>query len=147
MLMKSGKDSHAVHWTQRLKGFMEGKRWGITDLSLESGVATGTLNHWVKGDPKKRPKSPTVEKVQPVCQALGVTLDEVFGSGSPRTADIRDILKQMSDALLLAHRIQTEGDAAARADAKTVVASSRQRAKARRPRRKGTRPKKQASGE
>lgn len=72
----------------RIKELQNERNWSINCMAMKSNISPGTILNWYK-----RKSTPTVECIQKLCNAFGITLSEFFNDSSEKVY-LSDIQKE-----------------------------------------------------
>lgn len=73
----------------RIKELQEARGWTINHMAYVAGLNSGTVTNWFK-----RHSTPTIECLEKLCDAFGITLSKFFSIEENKTIELSPIQKE-----------------------------------------------------
>ncbi|MBR2971050.1 MAG: helix-turn-helix transcriptional regulator [Clostridia bacterium] len=74
----------------RIKQLQNNRNWSINHMAMEANISPGTILNWFK-----RKSIPTIEGIQNLCNAFGITLSEFFNECGDDSVYLSQIQKEL----------------------------------------------------
>ncbi len=74
----------------RIKQLQNERNWSINHMAIEANISPGTVLNWFK-----RKSIPTIDGIQNLCNAFGITLSEFFNIDENESVYLSQIQKEL----------------------------------------------------